>query len=110
MRAGPHRPARLGLDPDVVWGVYAGGCVKRDGLFDDAHVIAHAHVGPGDPWRGWICTLSRDDVLTETGRPTMTLLHEAAHLMVGSMRHDAEWRAALRSIGGGAEASRYRRR
>ena len=108
MRAGPHRPDRLGLDPEVVWGVYAGDCIADEHWHDPKHVIeGHAHVK--GPWRGWICIPSPSRVLTRTGRPSQLLLHEVAHLMVGTIDHGVAWRNALRTIGGGAEARRYER-
>lgn len=109
MRPGPHRPAKLGLDPHVVWGVFAGDCVADESWHDPKyHVEGHAHTF--GPWRGWICIPDTARILTKAGRPTLLLLHEVAHLMAGNEGHGADWREALISLGGKAEANRYQRR
>ena len=104
----PYRASDLGLDFDVVWGVYVGGCIEGANvswrLFNEMY--GHAHNDSKDEWFGWICILDPKHVLTRTGRPTRTLLHEIAHLLVPNQGHTNKWRKVVTELGAGSEAKR----
>jgi hypothetical protein len=81
---------------ECVKGICIGNCIAiadPTSLYDGAP--AHAHCGKDDHF-GWIC-LRYKYILREK----LTLLHEAAHLLVSDYPwHGKEWRAMVKKIGG----------
>ena len=107
---GPHRPSALGITEPKLWGVYVGeGCVTGEDPLEWLSVEAHAHVGD-DPWRGWICVADRRRVITQRGNPTHLLLHEVAHIICNTTKHDRRWRDEVTRLGARREAKRYERK
>jgi hypothetical protein len=105
----PYYADELGLAEygHVLRGVYVGACVEDDDAYDrwrDNNAHAHNHVG--DIWFGWICIYKPEAVLTPTGLPTTTLLHELAHLLVPGELHTRAWKKAITDLGAGAEIVR----
>ncbi len=90
-----------------MWGVMVGACVDERtawGIWEGTR--SHAHNRTRSEWFGWICVLDPSDVLTPTGQPTSTLLHEIAHLMVPDHLHSKSWKRAVTRLGAGAEIKR----
>jgi len=109
----PYRAEELGIEDeeDVIWGIYVGGCVDERvswSIWEQA--CAHAHNVKKAPWFGWICILETKDVLTPTGKPTQTLLHEYAHLLVPDQGHTAKWKRVVSEIGAPQEVSRFEKK
>jgi len=111
VRTGPHRLATLVpslAECTDVWGVYVGaGCVSGEYPLEWRHADGHAHVARSDEWRGWICIPDTGQVLTPKKNPTHLLLHEVAHVIVGSDRHDQAWKDVVSDLGASREAAMY---
>jgi len=97
----------LGEYTHVLRGVYVGGCIDERnawGIWESTR--SHAHNSSKSEWLGWICVLKPEDVLTASGRPTATLLHELAHLLAPNSHHSRRWKVAVTELGAGQEISR----
>lgn len=84
----------------VIRGVATKGCVSGDRF--EPHAVAHAH------WRlernrGWICVTAFKH-LNRT-----TIIHELAHLILGSDAHGEAWKRMVRQLGGRVER-RYQKK
>lgn len=106
------RAEAKGYKARAVAGVSLGGCcdaigTTRKGAF---RRTAHAHTSGSDPRRDWICVLSGkvERLVSPTGKPTATLIHEYAHILTHAGHTDA-WRKAVAALGAPAEAVRYDR-
>lgn len=109
LEPGPYRPQALGVEHPSVWGIYVNdGCVSAEDPLEWRDVEAHAHVLAEDQWKGWICIAG--PVLTAKGKPSHLLLHEVAHLIRGTLGHDAKWRRIVSDLGASREAKKYERR
>lgn len=80
----------------ILKGVFLGGCIER-GDGSSFRARAHAHI-VGDR-QGWICVRGRKRLMTKTGKPSNTMLHELAHL-ISLQGHTDKFREVLRSLGG----------
>jgi len=108
----PYHATDLGLNDEdgVVWGVFVGACIDERvawGIWEDA--AAHAHNDTKDPWFGWICIIEPKDVLTPTGRPTSTLIHEYAHILCPNSGHGVAWKKKVTELGAKREIKRIER-
>ena len=91
----------------VLRGVYVGGCIHERnawGIWESTR--SHAHNYRANEFYGWICILKPEDVLTASGRPTATLLHELGHLLAPDAHHSRAWKRAVISLGIGQEITR----
>lgn len=88
--------------------VFVGGCVER-GVGSSFRKQAHAHCHKDDPYLGWVCVRSASRVLTDSGKPTVLMFHEYAHILTGD-GHTARWAECLTKLGHPAEAKRCRDR
>ena len=79
-------------------GVFVGGCVER-GDGSSFRRQAHAHTSKTDPFQGWVCVRSPKRLRTASGKPSMVMLHELAHILTGH-GHDDTWRRKVRELGG----------
>lgn len=99
---------RLRIDAIIV-----GGCGEALGTdrIGAMRRSAHAHTARTDQQRGWICLKGTNErrLLTPSGRPTVLLWHEFAHVWTAS-GHTDRWRALLIGVGQRAEAARYPRK
>lgn len=89
-------------------GVFVGGCVER-GIGSSFRRMAHAHNQVGDHRYGWVCVRSPKRVITATGRPTVLMFHEYAHLLTPNQGHSEGWGRRLAALGWPAEARRCSR-
>ena len=113
LRPGPHKASDL-FDmkkyPDfaIVWGIFVGdGCVIGSDPLDWRKIEAHAHSFPEDEWQGWICVADPRAVITSTGRPTHTLIHEVAHLVLQNSSHGKKWADTVVRLGATTEAKKF---
>lgn len=113
LRSGPHKASDLFdlkryPELSVVWGIYVGeGCVIGDEPLEWRTIEAHAHSTNDDEWQGWICIANAKDIITTTGRPTHTLIHELAHLVLRDRSHGKKWADTVIRLGASAEAKKY---
>jgi len=115
LRKGPHKAQDL-FDmveyPELskVWGIYVGeGCVTGNDPLDWKIIEAHAHALQDDEWKGWICIADPGAVITATGRPSHTLIHEVAHLILQNASHNKKWHDTVVGLGATVEAKKYYR-
>jgi len=113
LRPGPHRVSEL-FDMNkypslnIIWGIYVGeGCVIGDDPLIWKRIDAHAHSLKDDEWRGWVCIADHKAVITATGRPSHTLIHELAHLELQNTAHNKKWADCVIRLGARAEANKY---
>lgn len=99
-----HVPADM---PEVV-GLFVGGCVQR-GVGSSFRRVAHAHNHKGDETYGWICFRSPKRVLTPSGKPSVTVYHEYAHILCPNRGHDRLWRETITRLGFPGEAKRVQK-
>jgi len=86
-------------------GTFVGGCIDR-GDGSSFRAKAHAHCCPDDPLeqnQGWICVRSVKRLRMATGRPSMLMLHELAHILAREAWHNDKWRSKVRELGGRIE-------
>jgi len=98
----PYRAHQLGIDdPDhVIFGIYVGGCIDERTawrIWEGAR--SHAHNHSKSDYFGWICILKPSDVLTRGGKPTVTLLHEVAHINAPDELHGRKWKREIVRLG-----------
>jgi len=113
LRTGPHRVSDL-FDLKkypalvIVWGIFVGdGCITGSYPLDWKTIEAHAHALDDDEWQGWICVADPRAVVTSTGRPSHTILHEVGHLELKNASHGKKWYDAVVHLGATAEAKKY---
>lgn len=115
LKTGPHRVAdlfdmRKYTSLNIVWGIYVGeGCITGEYPLDWKKIEAHAHALKDDNWQGWICIANPRSVITSTGRPSHTLIHEVAHLELASSSHGKKWYDVVVGMGATVEAKKYYR-
>ena len=80
-------------------GVFVNGCVKR-GDGSSFRSKAHAHNHKTDPHFGWICVRSRKRLYTASGKPSLMMIEELAHILTPNHWHDDVWRKKVRELGG----------
>jgi len=107
----PYKAHELGLDdPEgLCWGVFVGACVDERTawtVWEGAAAHAHNTEKQSSHWFGWICVLDPKTVLTRSGYPSMTLLHEFAHILVPNAGHTVRWKQEVTRLGAGSEILR----
>ena len=113
LRIGPHKAKEL-FDLDkypemsVIWGIYVGdGCVTGADPLDWKAIDAHAHSNTDDEWRGWICISDARAVVTPTGKPSHTVIHELSHLINIGGGHGKKWAETVIRLGAAVEAKKF---
>jgi hypothetical protein len=110
---GPHRVTDLFdmkkyPEMGIIWGIFVDeGCVTGDDPLEWREVDAHAHSLKDDEWNGWICIADPRLVVTPTGRPTHTMIHEVAHLILQNTSHGKKWSDTVVRLGGAKEAKKF---
>ena len=113
VRSGPHRTSDLfdtyaRPELNIIWGIYVGeGCVAGYDPLSWREIEAHAHSLVDDEWYGWICVANPRAVVTPKGKPTHTVLHELAHLILKNRSHNKKWADTVIQLGARAEANKY---
>ncbi len=80
-------------------GIFVGGCIKR-GDGSSFRSKAHAHNYHRYPNFGWICVRSAKRLRTPSGKPSILMLEELAHILTPNHPHDDTWRKKVRELGG----------
>jgi hypothetical protein len=113
LRPGPHKVTELfdvknHTELSHIWGIFVGeGCVSGMDPLEWKRIDAHAHSLENDEWQGWICIADPKAVVTPKGRPSHTLLHELAHLILKNVSHGKKWADTVIRLGAKAEAGKY---
>jgi hypothetical protein len=112
LETGPHKVKNLfDLEKypefNIIWGIFVDdGCVTGEDPLGWRDIDAHAHSLKDDEWQGWICIANPRAVVTSKGRPTHTLIHEVAHLILQNTAHNKKWADIVIRLGGAAEAKK----
>ena len=93
-------------DQGILRGVFLAGCVDR-GDGSSFRRKAHAHTGGNN--KGWICVRSRHRLMGTSGKPSLLMWHELAHL-ISRQGHTAKWRDTMRQLCGRTDYSEKKMR